>query len=115
MKNELGLDFLMLWDLSNPVAVKCQLRIIFTLVLEGTPTLILGGEEYVLKSGYCCGFKAGEGVEHQLVNNSKTSAVYLEIGDRTPGDEAEFPHDDLKATQLPGGKWTLTHKDGTPY
>lgn len=39
---------------------------------------------------------------------------YLEIGDRTPGDEASYPDDDIQAT-LVNGKWVFTHKDGTPY
>jgi uncharacterized cupin superfamily protein len=41
--------------------------------------------------------------------------TYLEIGDRTEGDEVEYPNDDLKATQLANGVWTITHKDGRPY
>ncbi|MBL6752392.1 MAG: cupin, partial [Nevskia sp.] len=42
-------------------------------------------------------------------------AVYLEIGDRTPGDEASYPKDDLAAQLGPDGKWRFVHKDGTPY
>jgi len=40
--------------------------------------------------------------------------AYLEVGDRTPGDEGSYPDDDLKAV-LMAGKWQFTHKDGTPY
>lgn len=61
------------------------------------------------------GFKAGTGVAHQLVNRSAVPAIYIEIGDRTEGDEVEYPQDDLKATQLANGVWALTHKDGRPY
>jgi uncharacterized cupin superfamily protein len=32
-----------------------------------------------------------------LVNRSAKDVVYLEIGDRTPGDEGTYPSDDLKA------------------
>lgn len=39
---------------------------------------------------------------------------YLEVGDRTPGDEGVYPDDDLKAA-LVDGKWQFTHKDGTVY
>jgi len=49
------------------------------------------------------------------VNQSDAPAVYLEIGDRTVGDEVDYPRDDIKATQLADGKWALTHKDGRPY
>nr|WP_199302872.1 hypothetical protein [Coleofasciculus sp. FACHB-SPT9] len=43
------------------------------------------------------------GISHQLINRSQENVTYLEIGDRTLGDEVEFPNDDLKATQLPNG------------
>lgn len=87
----------------------------FIFVLEGTPTLILDQEEFTLHPGDCYGFKAGSGVAHQLVNRSKENVTYLEIGDRTQGDEVEYPNDDLKITQLPNGEWVVTHKDGRPY
>lgn len=87
----------------------------FIFVLEGTPTLVLGEEEFTLSPGECYGFKAGTGIAHQLVNRSKARVTYLEIGDRTEGDEVEYPNDDLKATQLTNGVWMLTHKDGRPY
>lgn len=87
----------------------------FIFVLEGTLTLILGRQEFILNPGDCYGFKAGTGIAHQLVNRSEKTAIYLEIGDRTEGDEVEYPNDDLKATQLSNGIWSLTHKDGSPY
>ncbi len=87
----------------------------FIFVLEGTPTLVLGKEEYTLHPGDCYGFKAGTGIAHQLVNRSQENVTYLEIGDRTAGDQVEYPNDDLKATQLTNGRWTLTHKDSRPY
>ena len=87
----------------------------FILILEGSPTLVLGEAEFSLNPGDCYGFKAGTGIAHQLVNRSSEVAIYLEIGDRTPGDKVEYPNDDLKATQAANGAWILTHKDGTPY
>jgi uncharacterized cupin superfamily protein len=48
------------------------------------------------------------------VNRSDADVVYLEIGDRTPGDSAAYPDDDL-AAELTDGQWRFTHKDGTPY
>lgn len=87
----------------------------FIFVLEGTPTLVLGQEEFVLHPGDCYGFQPGTGVAHHLVNRSEATVTYLEIGDRTQGDEVEYPNDDLKATQLPNGEWALTHKDGRAY
>ena len=87
----------------------------FIYVLEGCPTLIHGGKEYLLKQGDCMGFKAGLGVAHQLVNKSSEPVTFLEVGDRTIGDNVEYPDDDLKATQLEDGTWLMTHKDGTSY
>lgn len=87
----------------------------FIYILQGTPTLVLGKQEYALKPGDCMGFKAGSGNAHQLVNRSGEPAIYLEIGDRSEGDEVEYPNDDLKAVQLANGVWALTHKDGRSY
>jgi uncharacterized cupin superfamily protein len=87
----------------------------FILILEGTPTLVLGEEEFLLNPGDCCGFKAATGMAHQLVNRSQDTVIYLEMGDRTAGDEVEYPNDDIKAVQSSDGKWIVMHKDGRPY
>lgn len=87
----------------------------FIYVVEGSPTLVLGEEEFLLKPGDCCGFRAGAGLGHQLVNKSEARVLYLEVGDRTPGDYAEYPRDDLKFTLANSGAWVLTRKDGSPY
>lgn len=87
----------------------------FIFMLEGTLILILGEEEFTLNPSDCYGFKAGSDIAHQLINRSEENVTYLEIGDRTEGDEVEYPNDDLKATQSANGVWTLTHKDGCPY
>ena len=85
----------------------------FVYVLEGEPTLITEDAEIALAPGMCAGFPAG-GAAHQLVNRTAADVVYLEIGDRTAGDEAFYPHDDITAA-LVDGKWVFTHKDGRPY
>jgi uncharacterized cupin superfamily protein len=87
----------------------------FIYVVTGTPTLVLDDQEYVLRPGDCCGFKAGTGIGHQLVNRSREPVSYLEIGDRLAGDYAAYPRDDLAFTQLADGAWILTHKDGSSY
>jgi len=87
----------------------------FVYVIEGELTVRLGDDEYPLRPGDCVGFKAGDGIGHQIVNRSGDSASYLEIGDRSIGDAAVFPEDDLQAKQDEGGKWLLTHKNGEPY
>ena len=86
----------------------------FIYVLEGQATLVTEAGETVLAPGMCAGFPAGGGA-HQLVNRGECDVVYLEIGDRTPGDLAVYPLDDLRAAFGPDGKWIFTHKDGRPY
>ncbi len=86
----------------------------FVYVLEGEPTLVTDGGETVLGPGMCVGFPAA-GEAHHLINRSDSDVVLLEIGDRTAGDAAEFPDDDLKAVQTASGGWKFTHKDGRDY
>ena len=86
----------------------------FVYILEGEPTLVTDRGEIRLRPGMCAGFPA-RGVAHQLVNRTDTDVVYLEVGDRTPGDEGSYPRDDLIASLGPGGNWIYAHKDGTPY
>lgn len=86
----------------------------FVYVIEGNPTLVTDEGEVELAPGMCAGFAAG-GVAHQLVNRTERDAVYLEVGDRSPGDEGSYPQDDLRAVLGPDGQWGFTRKDGTPY
>jgi len=85
----------------------------FVYVLEGEIWLVAGREQQKLDAGMCAGFRAG-GISHHLENRSAHPACYLEIGDRSKGDMAEYPADDLVAIAGPDG-WKFTHKDGTPY
>lgn len=86
----------------------------FIYIVEGAPTLVTDTGEEILRPGMCAGFPAG-GIAHQLVNRTREDVVYLEIGDRSPGDEASYPRDDLRAVLGADGKWQVTHKDGRPY
>lgn len=86
----------------------------FIYILQGQPTLQTDEVRTQLSPGMCAGFGAGTGNGHCLINETLEEVVYLEIGDRTPGDEVTYPDDDLQAV-LTEGKWPFTHKDGTPY
>lgn len=86
----------------------------FVYILQGRPTLHTDEGRRVLSPGMCAGFKAGTGNGHHLVNETSADVVYLEVGDRTPGDEGSYPDDDLRA-MLVDGRWRFTRKDGTPY
>lgn len=86
----------------------------FVYILQGRPTLHTDEGRTQLSPGMCAGFKAGTGNGHRLINETTEEVVYLEVGDRTPGDEGSYPDDDLKAL-LVEGKWKFVHKDGKPY
>lgn len=83
-------------------------------VLEGEPTLVTDSGELTLRPGMCAGFAAC-GAAHHLVNRSGQDVVYLEIGDRRPGDEVTYPDDDLRAVLADDGGWRFVHADGRPY
>jgi len=87
----------------------------FVYILAGRPVLVTDAGETELQPGMCMGFKGGEPDGHHLVNRSQEDVVYLEVGDRLPGDSGEYPDDDLRVAMGPDGKWRFTHKDGTPY
>jgi uncharacterized cupin superfamily protein len=86
----------------------------FIYVLEGELTLVTNAGAQVLTAGMAAGFPAGEADGHHLINHTETIAVYLEVGDRTPNDEVDYPDDDLIA-QFSSNGWLFTHQDGTPY
>jgi uncharacterized cupin superfamily protein len=86
----------------------------FIYVLQGTAVLITDLGETQLEPGMCAGFKAGTTNGHQLVNRGSEPVVYLEVGDRTPGDSVFYPDDDLKAVRE-NGAWHFLHKDGQRY
>jgi len=88
----------------------------FVYILEGEATLVLNRGETLLRPGMCAGFRAGSGDAHHLVNRGTRDVVYLEIGDRTPGDDGVYPDDDLMVGPSPDGvSRRFFHKDGTPY
>lgn len=86
----------------------------FLYVVQGRPTLRTDEGRLQLSPGMCVGFKAGTGNAHHLHNETSDEVLYLEIGDRMPGDEVSYPEDDLQVVRV-GGKGLYAHKDGTPY
>jgi len=86
----------------------------FVYILQGRPTLQSDGGKVELAPGMCAGFKAGTGDAHRLVNETSEDVLYLEVGDRAPGDAVTYPDDDIRA-DLVDGKWRYAHKDGTLY
>ncbi|MBT4908008.1 MAG: cupin domain-containing protein [Rhodospirillaceae bacterium] len=86
----------------------------FIYILEGNPTLVTESGEIAMAPGMCAGFPAG-GRAHQLQNRSDSRTLYLEVGDRTAADTADYPNDDIRAELDASGQWVFTHKDGRPY
>jgi uncharacterized cupin superfamily protein len=53
---------------------------------------------------------------HHLINRSSRDAVYIEIGDRSPGDEGEYTDVDMMWRNVDGNqRYVYLRKDGTPY
>jgi uncharacterized cupin superfamily protein len=86
----------------------------FIFVLEGEATLVTNAGRQRLGPGMAAGFAGGSPDGHQLVNETNKRVVYLEIGDRLPGDSVSYPDVDL-AAKMVDGKWMFTRKDGRPY
>ena len=86
----------------------------FVYVLEGVLTLVTDAGAQVLRAGMAAGFPAGAADGHVLENRTGADALYLEVGDRTEGDEVDYPDIDLLVRHIDGaGRYV--HKDGTPY
>lgn len=86
----------------------------FIYILSGEITLVTNQGEQTLTAGMAAGFTAGVADGHHLINRSNAVSVYLEIGDRTSGDQVNYPDADLVANDSSNG-WTFTHKDGSLY
>jgi uncharacterized cupin superfamily protein len=86
----------------------------FVYIVAGELVLVTDCGEQLLTPGMCAGFRAGAADGHHLVNRSGRDAIYLEVGDRTPGDAATYPDDDITARSV-DGRWLFTRKDGQPY
>ncbi len=86
----------------------------FIYVVSGHPTLFTDAGPSLLAPGKCAGFPAGASDAHRLVNQSDADVIYLEVGDRSAGDEVGYPDDDLAARNV-DGQWKFFHKDGVPY
>jgi uncharacterized cupin superfamily protein len=86
----------------------------FVYMLSGEVVLVTGEGEQVLTAGMCAGYPAGSKNAHHFVNRSSAPARYLEIGNRTEGDNAFYPDDDLMWVEDENGVHSA-HKDGRSY
>jgi uncharacterized cupin superfamily protein len=86
----------------------------FIYVLSGEVVLRTDGGEQVLTAGTCAGFPPGTADGHQLVNRSSAPAVYLEVSNRDPLDEACYSEVDLR-WNAPDARGVFTKKDGGAF
>ena len=84
----------------------------FVYLLEGELVLIEDGGETVLSAGDCAAFPKGTGNGHHMINRSSATAVYLEVGTRSPADLTTCSDINMKSSSADG---RFVHKDGTPY
>ena len=84
----------------------------FVWVLEGELTLIEDGGETVLRAGDCAAFAKNSGDGHHMINRSGATAIYLEVGSRSPEDLTTCSDIDLKSAAADD---RFTRKDGRAY
>lgn len=83
----------------------------FVYVLDGELTLVEDGGETVLVAGDSAAFPKGSGDGHHLINRSTVTAVYLEVGSRSPDDVTVCSDIDMMSSNADG---RFVRKDGTP-
>lgn len=83
----------------------------FVYIFEGEATLVTDAGKIALTPGMCAGFRAGTGDAHHLKNQTDAPVAYLEIGDRSAGDQPVWPDVDLQLLDA-GGKRVFAHRDG---
>jgi uncharacterized cupin superfamily protein len=86
----------------------------FIYVLSGEVVLRTDAGEQVLTAGMCAGFPLGTTDGHQLVNRGTEPAVYLEMSNRDPLDEASYSEVDLRWNAA-DARGMFTRKDGSKF
>jgi uncharacterized cupin superfamily protein len=86
----------------------------FVYVLSGEVVLVTDAGEQILGPGMCAGFPPGTGDGHQLVNRGAQPAVYLEVSNRDPADQAHYPDVDLMFHGVDAAVM-FTRKDGSKF
>ncbi len=86
----------------------------FVYIVSGELTLVTDAGAQTLGPGMVAGFPAGRADGHHLVNRSDRPAVYLEVGDRTEGDETDYPDIDMQLRQV-GRQRRFVRRNGEPY
>jgi uncharacterized cupin superfamily protein len=79
----------------------------FFYVLQGTPLVWLDGYTYQLGPGHCVGFPSGEGLCHNVINESSGDVFLLVIGEKTKKENrCVFPLHPDELKNNPSFNWT---------
>ena len=87
----------------------------FVYVLEGEPMLVTDAGERRLRPGMCACFPAGGGDAHRLENRTAAVVRYLEIGNRSSGEEVHYPDAGMVMEKAADGTRSFRRPDGAPY
>ena len=85
----------------------------FVMVLTGELVLLTDAGERVLGPGDCAAFPKGTGDGHALQNRSSAEATYLEVGDRSDGDEVDYSDVDMAVRWIDGQEYFVRRSDGS--
>jgi uncharacterized cupin superfamily protein len=67
----------------------------FFLILGGSGTLRINGEEYPVRKGDFVAKPAGRNIAHQFINTGDEVLEILDVGTREEGDIAYYPDEDV--------------------
>ena len=87
----------------------------FIYITEGRPTLITDTGEQTLQPGMCACFPAGASDAHRLENRTEATVRYLEVGNRSAGENVCYPDNDMVMVKSPDGTRNFTTLDGAPF
>ena len=68
-----------------------------------------------LAPGMCACFPANSGDAHRLENRSDAVVRFLEIGNRSNGEQVHYPDDDMILNRTADGTRSFTKLDGSPF
>jgi uncharacterized cupin superfamily protein len=84
----------------------------FVYILSGELVLVEDAGETLLRAGDCAAFPKNSANGHHLINRGTETAVYLEVGSRSPEDVIWCSDIDIMS---PAADERFLHKDGSPY
>ncbi len=87
----------------------------FIYIVEGEPVLVTNAGETPLRPGHVRRLQSRFGRRPPSDKPQRRDVVYLEIGDRNPGDTVIYPDDDIGRALTPNGERVFVHRDGRPY